>query len=63
MKAQIDDNTLHQFETLLYEYCNDSPIYGLEFIKDELNDKTQDTIPQTKKQTEFDWFGLSDLCI
>lgn len=63
MQTQIKNNPSFQLDTLLHELNADNPIYGLEYIVDELYDKTKVTNPQINEQTKVDWFGLSDLSI
>jgi hypothetical protein len=63
MQAQMNNNPNSQLETLILGVNDENSIYGLEFIVDELQDKTNNSQSQKNGDAEDDWFGLSDLCI
>lgn len=63
MQTQLNNNPCDPLNVLRQEANSENPIYGLEFIVDELQDKTDVSKSQKDEQTTLDWFGLSDLCI
>jgi hypothetical protein len=63
MQTRIKTSPTSQLDVLLQESSSENSIYGLEFIVDELDDKTYSKKAQKNDKTTLDWFGLSDLCI
>ena len=60
MEAQILNNPADIIETMFHEF-NDSNFYGLEYIIEEFNGKTEADISIKDSPTNVDWFGLSEL--
>ena len=56
-------NTQSNLLQTAFSEFNGQGVYGLEFILDEL--AAEKVVVQTapKDDTDYDWFGLSDLCI
>ena len=61
MQTQVNSSRSDIWETLFQEFEGHS-IYGLEFILDELYEKTRHD-PAKKDADTIDWFGLWDLSI
>jgi hypothetical protein len=65
VNKQKNNIPFSQLEDILHQEANsETPIYGLEFIIDELYDNSATTKSKKNDQANGrDWFGFSDLSI
>jgi hypothetical protein len=61
MKIIINSSTPDILNTLAQDF-NGNSIYGVEFILEDLYESNKKELFK-KESDNFDWFGLSDLCI
>ena len=59
MREEIDTTHSNILDTVFREF-NDHPVYGIEFILDELIDQKEVDAPLKSDLASTDWFGLTD---